>query len=484
MKHFHIGLDFGTYQTKACVYCIENDTHEFFRFPNGTFFLPSLVAKTEEGNFIYGNNISDEIKEKYSYFKIAAAEDKEFHIETYNGSNITDSNFYQFSEFKNFSPEFLSVVYLTNILFLIKEQYKKQPQNNVKKGGLLSRLFKSEKKVEEDVRFTIQLGIPTEWSQAKNYLRKRKFENILMLAELLQAKYKISNVFLDSKASQLVADVRDIYHTNKFSDQSEFDLKLNDLGISVYPETAAGLSFIVKTRQLLPGYYSIMDIGGGSTDISFFSVNNDFTIQYLASESYMMASNNVYSNFSGSTKSLADLKKAEISAQKLIDNKVWDSDPQLKAALKDVNNKLKQLTYKLFNKRVYYFKGDMVSKYKDQPIIIYGGGANLPILSEGKIDIFDNGNKTSLTIPVYNIEKQPIKKFTSIINILPNDKSWEKDFSILPVALGLSLIKPSNSADWFNDAEYQSNDGDQLVQVPHPINEGFYIYDVINSKWQ
>jgi hypothetical protein len=481
MKQFHIGLDFGTYQSKACIYDVENDTHEFFHFPNGTFFLPSRVAKKTNGKFEYGDATSETVFEEYCYFKIAAAEDEEFQAETY-GTNGSD-NFYQYNEFKNYTSEFLAVAYLTYLIFTIKDKYQQPIQRQVNTGGLLSRIF--QRRAEQDeVRFTVQLGIPTEWSQKKNLRRKRKFENILMLSEMLQKKYKDKETFLAVTSEQLLTDVKYIYKSYNFSDKEAFEVYLNELGISVYPETAAGLTFIVKTKQLLPGYYAIMDIGGGSTDISFFRIQEEGNIRYLASESYMMAANNVYRKYFGETPTLLRLQKAELEVRKLITSDNWEENDSIVSALNDVNDELCKIVYKLFNKRVYWFNKKMIKNYTDQPIILYGGGIRLPIINNGKILINDHGNKTSITISLTHIEKQEMKKYASIINIRPTDRSWESDFPLLAVALGLSFIKPTNSADWFNDSDYKVKDGDQRAEFPHPFNEGYYIYDVINSKWK
>ena len=167
MKNYNIGLDFGTYQTKVCILDIDNDTHEFFRFPsNNSFFLPSKVSLTANGNFEYGitNNNS---KKYFYYFKIASAEDIEFRLESFK----TDTNnLYNAEEFAPFTPEFLSVAYLTFVIFTIKEVLKcRQPSE--KATGLLGRLL-TQAAEKETISFSIQLGIPTEWSQIKNLRRK------------------------------------------------------------------------------------------------------------------------------------------------------------------------------------------------------------------------------------------------------------------------------------------------------------------------
>src|SRR5687768_6910673 len=111
MKQYHIGLDFGTNQTKVCVYNLDAKMHEFFKFSNGTYFLPSRVALKSDGTLEYGSDHSGQSQEEYHYFKIASAEDTEFYIETFPGLPNRDEAFYKFNEFKRFSPEFLSVVY-------------------------------------------------------------------------------------------------------------------------------------------------------------------------------------------------------------------------------------------------------------------------------------------------------------------------------------------------------------------------------------
>ncbi|AXE16688.1 hypothetical protein DR864_02555 [Runella rosea] len=482
MKKYNIGLDFGTFQTKSCVYSIENDTHEFFIFSNGSYFLLSQITENLDGRFEYGNDKSLNIKEEYVYFKIAAAEDYEFHVETY-GKPINDSSFYIYNRFRNYTPEFLSVVYITYVLFSIKEHYKSLAQKATRIGGLLSK-YTQNKSENDDIEFTVQLGIPTEWSQKKNIKRKRKFENILLISEMLQKKYNSKDDFLNASTQDLKADVLNIYNSYKHFDEISFDSYINNFGISVYPETAAGLTFIVKTRQLEPGYYAIMDIGGGSTDISFFSIQIGGEIRYLASESYLLAANNVYINYANQTPSLANLKDAEIEVISKINTGQWKNNKSLNDTLEKINKQLNAIIYKLFNKRVYWFNKEMTRNYSNKPIILYGGGSRLPIINSDRVLIHDNGNSTSLKIPLTYLEKQEIHKFTSIINILPSNETWKSDFPILAVALGLSFIKPKSSVDWFNINYYNYKDGDRLKTISHPVNEGYYIYDILNSRWE
>lgn len=483
MKRYHIGLDFGTNQTKVCIYNLERKVHEFFKFSNGTYFLPSRVALKGNHTLEYGSSISDQIIEEYHYFKIASAEDIEFHSETFPGQEIKDETFYKYNDYQRFTPEFLSVVYITYVLFQVKDKIKKDNFKPLHKDGLVGRLLDRKQIISEEISFTCQLGIPTEWSQKKNLRRKRKFENIIILSELLMRKYITLENFASTTSSILVNDVKELQMSSQTNSIESFENKLNDLGLSVYPETAAGLTFIIRTRQIKPGYYAAMDIGAGSTDVSFFKVLENQTIRYLASESYLMAANNVYQIYAGECQTIEQLKHAENRLHILLlkNNLGEDEQRSIDKALLTVHNKLEKLLRKLYARRVHPYKNNILQKYTDQSIIMYGGGAQLPLLSSGSFDLYNNGAALAFNL-LTTIEKTSISRYAAIINILPEDGSWKTDFPMLVVALGLSFIKPDNAADWFNDTHYHAIDHSANL-VPHPFNEDRFVYDVLLSKW-
>lgn len=482
MRHYHIGLDFGTYQTKACVLDVESDTHEFFAFRNSdVFFYLSKVGVRPDRTLVYGD--SDEIiEEEYYYFKIASAEDEEFHAVTQEGPVNETLNFYQYNEFRNFTPEFLSAVYIADVLFQIKEAYKRRNKKSEGRGGLIGGLLNRQKKQEDQVRFTIELGIPTEWSQKSNLRRKRKFESILLIAEELQKRYGTRSSFSRATVDELKREVQKIYTDLDLSSKDKFYDLLNTYGVKVYPETAAGLSFILRTKQLPPGYYAALDIGGGSTDVSFFKVQSDYSIRYYASESYLLASNNVFKHYQQGGSSLKSLHDAETEVHNLLKSDQWDDNEYLVSALTKVDKGLDDKVYKLFNKRVWKFDLKMNTKYNDQPVIVYGGGAKLPYLGNGAIKIHDNGSQ-SLNVTWSYIKKDNIASYAGMINLKPERELWQESFHMLVVALGLSFLKPDGGADWFDDTHYRATDNEQPELVPHPFNEDCYIYDVINARW-
>src|SRR5690606_6410109 len=98
-----------------------------------------------------------------------------------------------------------------------------------------------------------------------------------------------------------------------------FDHLLSTQGLTVFPESAAGLTFLIKTGRLPSGYYAAVDIGGGSTDVSFFRVNTNDKTSYLASESLLLASNDVYRRYEGGAgRSLSSLQAGEQQVRALL----------------------------------------------------------------------------------------------------------------------------------------------------------------------
>jgi len=472
MKKFHIGLDFGTYQTKVCIYSIEEDIHTFLKFDN-SYFLKSRVALKEDGTLDYGNTSGSNYIEEFFYFKIASAEDNEFRLK----SNLSSNSIYSFYK-EALSAEFLSTIFISYIIFEINDYLKDKYSKIKKASGLLKRLLDRTTDENIEIDYSIELGIPTEWSQEKNYLRRRKFESILIIASQLSKTFKSKNEFLGKQFSDLIEIISEIYTRIKIKTREEFDIKLNELKLRVFPETAAGLSFIQLTKQLLPGYYAILDIGGGSSDISFFMIDSNNKIKYLASESFLIASNNVFFEFLSDSEKSQDLEKVQKSILTEIQNGKWENNLDLLNALSSINRKLNDVIYVLFNKRVFGYDNYMTNKFKDRRLILYGGGANLPILNQGKVLIHDNGSPHSLTIPHTYLIKDLLSEFSSGINILPEDNSWKEHFSILAVSLGLSFLKSPDNAEWLDLNNYKSRNYDESSELMHPFNEGYFFYKV------
>ena len=162
MPNFTIGLDFGTTNTKACIRHDDHNVHQFMRWKNeeDPYLFPSRVFLMKDDTLQYGKHTGDPEKE-YGLFKMAVAEDQEFRTTTGFGEN----QLYDIEQYAPFTPELLSIFFLTNALLEVKEKFKPKPQQISfvgRFGKLLGRTPTPAK--EPIVTYAVNLGIPTELS--------------------------------------------------------------------------------------------------------------------------------------------------------------------------------------------------------------------------------------------------------------------------------------------------------------------------------
>lgn len=448
MANYIIGIDFGTYQTKVCVNYLDSipQQHEFFQFNNdgqNSYFIPSKVFHLKDGQFRYGSYRGTDIDKIFNYFKIASAEDERFRIV----SEIENSMYNPDKNFKQLTPEFLSVIFITHVLLEVRNHYNKQLQPLIKTGlrGLFSRLQKSQ---DESHSYSVRLGIPTEYSKEINLLRRKKFETILLISEMLQQRIKYSvETFAGFSKDELINEISLLQkEINEF--RGDFEALLNEqFRISVYPESAAGLLYFSKSGKLDTGLYASIDIGGGTSDISYFNVQPDKKIMYLASESFMMACNNIYLEYNGAQNpELDEIKGTEESINLKITNGTWGNDIKYLEAVKKIKyaieNRMKYLFCgTVFTKLGGFTSSQILNTYNYQPCLIYGGGLFHPRISKwGEICIFDSGvcgtlNESQNTL----LKSKDVNLYIPDSSIIRN-KGWEKYFSLLIVAFGLSNL--------------------------------------------
>jgi len=491
MANYIIGLDFGTYQSKASINNLDKtpQKHEFFEFGKDvkkSFFLSTKVFLLENGLMAYGNYEGNDVKHEFNYFKIASAEDERFQVL----SDVRKPIYNYVNSYHGYSPEFLSVLYITYVLLIIREHYNNKNKSKATGvvGGLLSGLRRRQSK---ENNFIIRMGIPTEYSKEANLLRRRKFETILLISDMIQKEldYSVSD-YLNLKIDELLQIVRRI-NSNIPKNEGSLDSKLKENHLSVFPESAAGLLYFVKSGRLQKRkLYASIDIGGGTSDLSFFNVLPDGKIEYYASESYMNACNNIYLKCNGENESLEKLKDIENKIQESIKDGSWWDDDTYNSAVSEVkgkiSNHLKSLILNSFQKKLGRFNtGQILSALEKQPILVYGGGLAHPKIKSWKeILIFDNGNRQTERLDMYTyMDVQDINLYKPDKSLIIN-KSWEEEFPFLIVAFGLSYLHHIDESYW-DDSGYSSIKlRTVLREVQHPRNEGMYVYKVIERKWE
>ena len=304
-----IGLDFGTHQTKICIQRKPDEGHgvpeyEFFQFVDlkgiEQYFIPSVVQINKDNTLSYGyvdpddekeglplprkeeipvvdpNSIEEEAQTLYSKYSVGEEDEKEgidAIVEMLRKKNEIDKATYDekkekaqikydeemaaynkernlFRYFKqatfadypwehNLSPEILCIWYVAYIIFLLEEKF---PEG-----------------------FAINMGVPTD---DKTYRQKMELgTRILMTAYHLVEEVYDNDLwaFLEEKVDDLLAKTELV----PFSEEEKEDNKIN-----IFPEAYASLIGLTSKGKLSEGMSVNADIGGGTTDISFFIVRN------------------------------------------------------------------------------------------------------------------------------------------------------------------------------------------------------------------
>ena len=241
-----IGLDFGTHQTKVCVEEREGAElkYEFFKFKDAEgeeqFTLPSIISADSKGFLTYGylpeeqgNDLSKLSRLFGGLGRVVKPKEGKI-IRYFKQPTFTDAN----DQKKHEEAVYYTIWYLAYILFDLEEKY----------GQV----------------FTLQMGVPTD---SERFEERKK----LAVSILLSAYSLVEEVFKKNKESFLGTSVTELKKMTEIVPFSEEDKEI--MGILVFPEATACLSPLIKAKKI-PEFMSLLvDIGGGTTDISFFTID-------------------------------------------------------------------------------------------------------------------------------------------------------------------------------------------------------------------
>lgn len=221
-----VGLDFGTHQTKVC---IENKegvelNYTFMKFEDTYhrlfYTLPSIVGVGKDGLLSYGY-----LPRRYDgriirYFKQSTFRPSE--------TGMTQVNAMYFSTW-----------YLAYILFDLEEMYGQE--------------------------FTIQMGAPTDCGHVN--------EVKTIATRIIVSAYRlVEDVFANDKQKFLATPMKELVDMTEIIAYTK-EIK-DEYGLLVFPEAYACLKPLINQGKLAKGMSLMIDIGGGTTDISFFTIEN------------------------------------------------------------------------------------------------------------------------------------------------------------------------------------------------------------------
>lgn len=309
MDEIRIGLDFGTHQTKICVCRIPDEGHgtpeyEFFKFIDQKgeeqYFLPSVVQINKDDTLSYGYVDPEEEKESLPYPRLEVIEpvgdidieeEAEDLLEKYSGRGSYDeeglraiskmlnmkyeidkktyeerrtkaqakykedlleynrernlfryfkqATFAEYTWESKYGSKLLCVWYLAYVLFLLEERY---PDG-----------------------FYINMGVPTD---DKSFRQMRELGTRI----LMSAFHLVEDVYENDIEAFLNEKVRDLVIKTDILEFSEDDK--DTYLINIFPEAYASLIGLTSRGKLSEGMSINADIGGGTTDISFFIVKD------------------------------------------------------------------------------------------------------------------------------------------------------------------------------------------------------------------
>lgn len=308
MDEIRIGLDFGTHQTKICIQRVPDEGHgvpeyEFFKFTDQKgmeqYFLPSVVQINRDDTISYGyvdpenekpglplpkknvikrsdeSGIYEEAKTLYAKYantdavdqeamnaivemlkkkveldnatydeRVASAQAKyDEEAKEYNRKRnlfryFKQASLAEYPWVSEFDPNMLCVWYLAYVVFLLEDVF---PDG-----------------------FALNMGVPTD---DKTFHQKRELGTRI----LASAIHLVEDVYCHDLRKFLNEKVENLKRNTEMMDFSE-DLK-EDYRINIFPEAYVSLIGLTSRGKLSEGMSLNADIGGGTTDISFFIVN-------------------------------------------------------------------------------------------------------------------------------------------------------------------------------------------------------------------
>jgi hypothetical protein len=232
-----------------------------------------------------------------------------------------------------------------------------------------------------------------------------------------------------------------------------------------------------------------MDIGAGTTDISFFELwehNGIIKMKYFASKSIDLASNSLILNYLNSN----NLDLISTFEFENINNQKWDS------AQKNIKEKLFNLIRikesDLYYK-VQYFFNNAPRQYwhyefnKAKGCKVYGGGSRFKEFSEGELMLHNGGSNSkalaTITLLSKFINANEIRNNVKLSNINGTELNQSdrnliiNNFDLLNIAYGLSQLdfknRPDGENGWLSLKKIEKD----------YIETGMAIYDIYDRDW-
>lgn len=316
MDRIKIGLDFGTHQSKICVQRTPDEGHgepnyEFFQFTdlqgNKHFFLPSVIQINEDDTLSYGYvdskrmkaaptepvkqevqleeefDVPDMAEKLYNKYATAENQPEDMHvlgsmiqirlqkIKARNVMKLQEAESEYEAQLREHNNSKNIFRYFKQATFIGGEWNRKTMISNriLCVWYLAYIIFLLEKKYGTD--FSINMGIPAD---EVSYEAKKR-----LAVEILASSYYLVEDVYKNNLEQFLQEKYYVLLSKTLNRPYSKELK-EEYWINVFPEAYACLTALTSRGKLPSGMSLTADIGGGTTDISFFTIENGLPMIY------------------------------------------------------------------------------------------------------------------------------------------------------------------------------------------------------------
>ena len=445
MDQIRIGLDFGTHQTKVCIQTTPDEGHgqpqyEFFQFKDMEghyqYVIPSLIQINTDDTLSYGyvdsrrekKGLEKPVKEIFPNLFFDNAHDTELLFNKYKTdiNNPEQKSVLEamlsrretilkarraklkkqaeekyIAELKRYHDSRAVYRYFKQATFADRQWDREYDSKYLCIWYLAYLIFLLEERFGEN--FSINMGVPVDET---TYNKKKK-----LAVEILASSYYLVEEVYHGDLDAFLSEKIDTLIKRTVYQEYTYDLK-EEYNINVFPEAYAGLITLTSQGKISSGMSLTADIGGGTTDVSFFTINNNKPQIYrywsLPQGLNYIAENSGFDYFDESLNN--NVKKD-----------IVDKYNEGKKAI--INNLIKDLIHQL-RKETNLLVNQLYNALEDRVLVYNGGGSNYDFMAN-EIPPF----KDVMKIDASMWKEENIKDKNNVSKICP----------VLTTAYGLSL---------------------------------------------
>jgi hypothetical protein len=294
-------------------------------------------------------------------------------------------------------PEIITVWYLGFVLLNIRERYGRE--------------------VFETSIFT-QMGVPYSFDSTESRRHVQMGYNLLLAANKLIENFGSLTEYTSVRFHELFA-------LTKLHECSDDDK--NNYGLNILPEAYAGLKSITESGRLGNGMNLLVDIGGGTTDISFFTIKETTREPNIhAVISFPKGLNFIFEDYQRKCSdniSVMEIQDIFRLNEQGFSESISNYQMSLKEFVGDMLTKIRES----FNARRNFHRiptHRLIDAMKNRPVVFSGGGS-----------IYGNMRKP---MTYFSDIKLINRQMLNILN-LKNENIPDSIYPILSTAFGLSI---------------------------------------------